>query len=419
MRIAIVTCSSRIAGGAESYLDTIVPMLEAAGHEIALLCESNAPSTAREIGLARDAPLWCVTDLGASRALESMRQWRPELVYSQGLVDFELEARAIAMAPSIVFAHDYRSICVSGSKTFSFPGSTPCSQRLGAGCAANFYPRRCGGLSPLTLLRDFRDASRRLAILRRVGAVLVASEYVRTEYLRNGLAPNAVRCVGLPIVARGGVLPIVSKHPADGQKGTPVHLVFAGRMEPPKGGEVFLDALPTIAAALARRVVATFAGDGRARFAWTRRANAIVRNYPQLRIEFTGWMDSVALNALFDRADLLVLPSLWPEPFGMVGPEAGLRGLPAAAFAIGGIPEWLIDGVNGAFARGPRSAPSLTDAVVRCVRDPVEHACLRSGAIMEAKRFSPVIHFRALMNVIDLLVPHRTRDFGVGAGQQS
>jgi glycosyltransferase involved in cell wall biosynthesis len=311
MRIAIVTCSSRIAGGAESYLDTIIPMLEAAGHEISILCETDAPSTAPAIALATDAPLWCVTELGASRALESMRQWRPELVYSQGLVDPELEARALAIAPSIVFAHDYRSICVSGSKTFSFPGSTPCTRRLGAGCAVNFYPRRCGGLSPLKLLTDFRDASTRLAILHRAGAVLVASEYVRTEYLRNGLSPDAVRCIGLPIVDRG-VSSITMKTPADGQNGAPMRLVFAGRMEPPKGGTILLDALPTIAATLARTVVATFAGEGRARFEWTRRANAIVRTHPRLRVEFTGWLDSVALNVLFDRADLLVMPSLWP-----------------------------------------------------------------------------------------------------------
>lgn len=410
MRIAIVTCSSRIAGGAERYLDTVIPMLEAAGHEISLFCETGAPATARAIGLAADAPLWCVADLGAPRALESMRRWRPELVYSQGLIDLELEARTLAMAPSIVFAHDYRSICVSGSKTFSFPASKPCSRRLGAGCAVNFYPRRCGGLNPLTLLTDLGDASRRLAMLRRVGAVLVASEYVRTEYLRNGLAPATVRCVGLPIVDCRGVSPIASRLSADRQKGSPARLVFAGRMEPLKGGMILLDALPAIAAALARPLAATFAGDGRARFAWTRRANEVVRRHPELSIEFTGWIDSVALNELFDRSDLLVLPSLWPEPFGLVGPEAGLRGVPAAAFAVGGIPEWLADGVNGALAHGSRSAPSLADAVVRCLRDPVEYARLRCGAITEAKRFSPAIHFKALMNAIDQLVPLGTRE---------
>ena len=47
-----------------------------------------------------------------------------------------------------------------------------------------------------------------------------------------------------------------------------------------------------------------------------------------------------------------MVPSIWPEPFGQVGPEAGLYGVPAAAFAVGGTPSWLTDGVNGRLAPG-------------------------------------------------------------------
>ena len=174
-------------------------------------------------------------------------------------------------------------------------------------------------------------------------------------------------------------------------------------MEPLKGGQILLDALPSIAIALGCPLVATFAGDGRARLEWARRAEAIARRHPQLRIEFTGWIDSPTLNALYDASDLLVMPSLWPEPFGMVGPEAGIRGLPTAAFAAGGIPEWLTDGVNGALARGPQTAASLADAVIRCLRDPVAHKRLRRGAIEQAKRFSPQRHLNSLASVIEVL----------------
>jgi glycosyltransferase involved in cell wall biosynthesis len=402
MRIAIVTHSARMAGGVESYLDAVIPMLEALGHQISLLCESDAPSGARAISRVADAPAWCVAELGAKLALESLRQWQPEVVYSHGLIDDEVEARALTLAPSMVFAHDYRAICISGSKTFSFPGSTPCVRRFGARCVSNFYPRRCGGLSPLTMLSDCRGASRRLTMLRTARAVIVASEYVRGEFLRNGLSPETVHCVGLPIVDRG-VVTVTTKVPSSVQTKSPSRLVFAGRMESLKGGQVLLEALPAIASALARPVVATFAGDGRARLEWARRADEIVRNQPQLRIEFTGWMDSAALDSLFDSSDLLVLPSLWPEPFGLVGSEAGIRGLPTAAFATGGIPEWLSDGVNGTLARGPSSARSLADAVVRCLRDPVEHLRLRRGAIEQARRFSPERHLNALMKVTDLV----------------
>ena len=44
---------------------------------------------------------------------------------------------------------------------------------------------------------------------------------------------------------------------------------------------------------------------------------------------------------------MLVVPSRWPEPFGMVGIEAMARGRPVVAFANGGIPDWLDDGNTG------------------------------------------------------------------------
>jgi glycosyltransferase involved in cell wall biosynthesis len=167
-----------------------------------------------------------------------------------------------------------------------------------------------------------------------------------------------------------------------------------------KGGGMLLDALQLVSSTLSRPLVLTFAGDGRARLEWARHADAIVGGHPALRVEFTGWVEPAALAALFDSSDLLVVPSLWPEPFALVGPEAGMRGLPAAAFAAGGIPEWLTDGANGALAYGlPPTPADLANAIVRCLRDPVDHARLRNGAIELARRFSPERHLQALIEV--------------------
>lgn len=402
MRIAIVTHNARVVGGVESYLDAVIPMLEKAGHEIALLCEYDGPANARPISRSAHAPTWCAAEIGAQRSFESLRRWRPGVIYTHGLADPALEERALAFAPAIAFAHDYRGVCISGAKAFGFPVTTPCARSFGAGCVANFYPRRCGGLNPLTMLHDFRRSARRLELLRMCRAVLTASEYVRAEYVRNGLAPESVRRVGLPIVDRGGAPSVTADAPRDTSAASPLRLLFAGRMEPLKGGRVLLDALPLVSSALSRPLVLTFAGDGGSRFEWARRADAISRGNPALRVEFTGWVDSPTLASLFDSSDLLVVPSLWPEPFGLVGPEAGIRGLPAAAFAAGGIPEWLTDGVNGSLAHGAAPTPaSLADAIVRCLRDPAEHARLRRGAVELAKRFSPERHLAALANVLD------------------
>ncbi len=81
------------------------------------------------------------------------------------------------------------------------------------------------------------------------------------------------------------------------------------------------------------------------------------------------------------QADLLVVPSVWPEPYGLVGVEAGGLGLPAAGYAVGGIPEWLIPGHSGELAPGdPPTVDGLADAIVRAVADPAHYAKLCRGA---------------------------------------
>jgi glycosyltransferase involved in cell wall biosynthesis len=104
---------------------------------------------------------------------------------------------------------------------------------------------------------------------------------------------------------------------------------------------------------------------------------------------------------LFGEADLLVVPSIWPEPFGQVGPEAGLHGVPVAAFAVGGTPSWLTDGVNGRLAPGdPPTAEGLAAAIVACLADSAAHLRLRDGAARLAGRFTWASHFAPLMDVL-------------------
>jgi len=182
-------------------------------------------------------------------------------------------------------------------------------------------------------------------------------------------------------------------------------LLFLGRMDFLKGGGVFIDALPKVRASLNRPLQVTFAGDGPERLVWERQARRVRATNLGVDIEFVGWMNGHELDSILGNHDLLVVPSLWPEPFGQVGIEAGLRGIPVAAFAVGGIPEWLIDGVNGHLAPGdPPTAAGLAEAIIRCLGDPTSHARLRRGAVNMAERFNIKSHMIALVKVFESVV---------------
>lgn len=405
MRIAVANWSRREAGGAERYLSRVIPALRALGHEVGLLHEMDAPLDRDPIPLPGGAPVWCVEEMGREGALAALREWEPDLVYTQILHDPTLEEALLEVAPAVFFAHGYFGTCISGAKSFKRPSVVPCGRRFGWECMLHYYPRRCGGMSPLTMIRDYRTQARRRDLLPEYRAIVTNSAHMRSEYARYVGDPSRVHAVPLPVTddlppeERGAPEP--SPRAAGGE---PWNLLFLGRMTSLKGGPVLLDALPLAAEALGKPLRVVFAGDGPDQQAWREQGVALAAR-SRVATEFVGWASDDRLDSLWGETDLLVVPSLWPEPFGLVGPEAGLRGVPAAAFAVGGIPDWLVDGVSGHLAPAdPPTAEGLAGAIVRSLRDPAEHARLRRGARETARRFCREEHLGALLRVFENVV---------------
>jgi len=97
----------------------------------------------------------------------------------------------------------------------------------------------------------------------------------------------------------------------------------------------------------------------------------------------------------------LIVPSVWPEPFGLVGIEAGCVGLPAVGYGVGGIPDWLKPGISGELASGDTPNPDeLADAVVRAIGDESHWQKLRVGAWEMAQQFPRQRHLDQLEKIL-------------------
>jgi glycosyltransferase involved in cell wall biosynthesis len=64
-------------------------------------------------------------------------------------------------------------------------------------------------------------------------------------------------------------------------------------------------------------------------------------------VTFLGWMPPAEIPALLRKFDVLVLPSVWPEPFSRAVLEGMISGLVVVATRTGGTPEIIVDGENG------------------------------------------------------------------------
>jgi glycosyltransferase involved in cell wall biosynthesis len=394
MRIAIVNWSRRKVGGAEAYLDLIIPELLNAGHQVAFWHENDEPVSREQIALPEETATWCVAQVGAESALGELRKWSPDVIYAHGLLDPRLEASILEIAPAVFFAHSYYGTCISGSKTWSNSTVRPCNRAFGPLCLIHYFPHRCGGLNPLTMFREYRRQELRLELLHRYKHVLTSSEHMRAEYVNHGLSVHHI-----PLFVRP--CPSIPNRCASSPGW---RILFLGRMDRLKGGLSLIESLPKIREVLTQPLHVTFAGDGPERKLWESRAASLEAAFQGLSFDSPGWVTGDAQTSLLANSDLLVIPSLWPEPFGLSGPQAGLCGVPAAAFDVGGISDWLKNGVNGYLAPAdPPTSEGLAEAIIKCLRDPVVHVRLKHGAAEMAQRFNVQNHMSVLTELLERL----------------
>ena len=391
MRVAVLAWTAQRVGGIEAYLSLLLPAMTRAGLDVAFWYEHHEAGERQAIDMPREAAVFSAAELGAAGAVQRLREWKPDVLYVHGLHDVGVERSLLRVAPAVQFVHTYVGTCVSGTKTYTRPGVLACDRHFGAPCLAYYLPRGCGGNNPSTMWHLYREQSHRLQLLREYRAVLTHSAHMQTELTRHGVRSTVVP---FPVTSITG--------PDDHRGGTALNLLFVGRMDALKGGLFLLDAVPEVQRRLNRPVRLTLAGDGRDRREWGERARHIQSEHRDIEITFPGWQSAEQVDVLMSTTDLLVVPSVWPEPFGSVGPAAAQHGVPAAAFAVGGIPQWLHEGVNGHLAAAhPPSASSLATAIIACVHDSQHYAALCRGAREIGASFTMERHLPELIKALE------------------
>ncbi len=138
---------------------------------------------------------------------------------------------------------------------------------------------------------------------------------------------------------------------------------FLGTLLPSKGVHVLLEAYQRVRGPSASLVLHGSDGDDPA---YARRIRSLAK---ECEARLAGRYDNSGLTEILSEIDVLVVPSLWHETYGIVVREGQLAGAPVIASRVGGITEGIRHGEDG-FLVDPGDVSGLAAAMRRFMDEP-------------------------------------------------
>jgi len=282
-----------------------------------------------------------------------IRRVRPDIVLTDSIENINVATWGAAKSLGVPVCHILRSTFLLCWKGSMWRNGDNCTRACGS-CRATSYGKK--------LMSRFVDA------------VVGETDFIVARHRDEGYFPHAT-AHRIP----GAIAPLHAALPREGSGGAgrPLRLGFIGVHAAIKG-------LDTLAAAAHRLkgqpVEFLIAGTGQGDY-----AAALPERFPKGSTRFLGWVQP---DAFFPQIDVLVVPSLFQEPFGRVVIEAFVHGVPVIGARSGGIPETIEPGVNGALF-APGDDAELAQRITDFVQNPAQVLALSAGAIEAAGRYAP------------------------------
>lgn len=217
------------------------------------------------------------------------------------------------------------------------------------------------GTDTQLLLRDqrYRDLFGEAA--RDAERIFAISGYVAKEI--------AATVAGGKVEVLGGAVDHDLFYPPRTPQGAGKKITYVGRLVTEKGLWTLLEACERVGNSLELHLV----GEGPLRGPLeTYLGSSPLRD----RVKLAGYVPPDRLREILIDSALVVVPSTWQEPLGLVVLEAMACGVPVVASAVGGIPEMIQHGVNGLLVP-PGDAFALAAAIHRVLNDSTLHRGMR------------------------------------------
>lgn len=382
-------------GGTEQYLLPLCRELEEMGHEIVVV---YGMETGREELLENRRNHFIPNTLslhsgrnpvGLKRLATVVRDENPDLIYIHQ-VHNPYAIKILTQDKTCVrYFHGFKIGCPAGHRTL-FKSDTICEDPVAYRCLVRAYTERCMPRNVFKSNRLIRLSFANLKANMQIKRFIVASQYMRQMLANNGLPEERIE-----VIPYYTDLPSLSGDIRETK--SPPHILFFGRLVQPKGLQYLVKALEHVDGPWKCIII----GEGPE----LKTIQNLARELQIFdKIQFTGWQSHSELGKYYRQARVVVVPSVWPEPFCIVGIEAMSYGKPVVAFDVGGISDWLEDSQTG-FLVPRQDVMGLAQKIEILLKDKeLAEKFGKQGRVNAENRFTKDIHLKKLMQVFESIL---------------
>lgn len=304
---------------------------------------------------------------------------RPDIVHLQhlmGLPAAVAESVSTAGIPYVITLHDYWYGCANAQLLTNYDG-TVCGGPNGwfTNCGRCALARAgVGTLAPMAPLVAPLMAWRNRA-LRRVfeGAdrVLASTQFVRRAHEAMGFPAERISLLplGADVTNEGRAAALEARRRLKSDEN--FHIGYIGGLSYQKGVHHLIAAVNI----LPKHAALSIFGD---MSAYPDYVTILRQAAAHPGIRFMGILDRSDFWPTLGALDVLVLPTMWYETYGLVVQEAFAAGVPVVASRIGVMPEVIEEGVSGRLFT-PGDADSLSRILLELMEHPDRVEALRAG----------------------------------------
>ncbi|MGB3975779.1 MAG: glycosyltransferase family 4 protein [bacterium] len=314
MKILHVNNSAQ-GGGTETYIDRIIQSLEKEGHTNSLYIQKFTSG---------NHPIKAL--LNTRHNLQKLRGlidvFNPDIIHVHNINNYRLLKFLLSQRPCLKSVHEFRPFCTT-LRVRPDTGAI-CNERMSLKC----FKTGCFKLSPGSIYRYMVD-KKAARVIGGFPGIWVMSRFMAG--MVKSVLPNATNLEVVPYFYDPPPTepPILEETP---------RIFTAGRLVQGKGFDVLMDILAKLNIPFELRI----AGEGPERERLEKLAHE--KNIPA---HFLGFVAPEQLIDHYNWSRVVVFPSTYPEPFGIVGLEAMGAARPVVAFDVGGVSDWLLDGQVG------------------------------------------------------------------------